>query len=167
VRVAALLTQQRCGMPQRGQRIIRPWQRPIRGEHGPSVQRCLARRLSRQFRCHSDVFIGAEPVAAQGVNRGVAPGPQRIVRAGDLPRRRQGLGDPLGSEVVEDRGHHLQGHNAQRRRAGGEIAHPETAVTQPVQRRTRLGREVGHRMHRLESIEEASGQARFSAHGRS
>ena len=46
VRVTAMFAQQRRGLPQRGQRIVRPRQCPIGGEQRSPVERGLLRRFS-------------------------------------------------------------------------------------------------------------------------
>ncbi len=131
--VAALLTQQRGGMPQRGQRIVRPRQRAIRGEQRSPVDGRLPRCLAGQFRCGTDVFIFVQAIAAQRRDRRVLPGPQCGLRAGDLPSRRQGLGDALGGEVVKDRGHQLPAAPCRAGRTGPRSS-PSRSLGTPARR---------------------------------
>src|SRR6202008_2247275 len=74
---------------------------------------------------------------------------------------------PEGGPKFEERGgaHRRAGH-AERCRAAGEVAAPEAAQARLLIGRTRLGREVGHRVDRLEKGPHRTRHGRVSHQGR-
>jgi len=92
------------------------------------------------------------------------PRVQRGGRQGDLPRVRKCLRDALRGEVVERGGDDVCGHLPERRRAGGEVPHPETPVAQAVEFRPGFRREIGDGVNWFDAVEQAAGENGLSVH---
>ena len=100
--------------------------RAQRGVHGPTLVRCAGRRLEQQFShaCEGgrvDVIAEDPP---QRVRTAHLTSGDRRLGCGGAPHLRDVAGDLAGSEVVEERVHHLGRHEAQGRRPSGEVGVP-------------------------------------------
>ena len=73
-------------------------------------------------------------------------------------------GDAFGSEVVERGSDDFRRHDPERGGSRGEVAHPESAKSQPVEGGSGLGSEISDGVHRFEAIKEAARKRRLSAH---
>ena len=163
VPVATLFAQQRHRVPQPGDGFVRPVQRRIRREQRPTVEWRAACGFFGQFRRGDGVVIG-HAVAAKRRHCRFLAGAQRVRRRGDVPCRRERLRDAFGGEVVERGGDNRRRHHPERGGPSGEVAHPKSAKSQPVEGGSGLGSEVGDGVHRFEAIKEAARKRRLSAH---
>src|SRR6201999_4589250 len=123
---------------------------------GPPQQ--VARRLRLRL------LPGQQPAEALG--RAGQPDPQRLLRRDQLPDAGDGAGHEGGREVEERGSDHRRAGRAERCRAAGEVAAPEPAPARLLIGRTRLGREVGHRVDRLEQGPHRTRHGRVSHQGR-
>ena len=143
--------------------FVRPVQRRIRREQRPTVEWRAACGFFGQFRRGDGVVVG-HAVAAKRRHCRFLAGAQRVRRRGDVPCRRERLRDAFGSEVVERGGDNRRRHHPERGGPSGEVAHPKSAKSQPVEGGSGLGSEVGDGVHRFEAIKEAARKRRLSAH---
>ena len=165
--VTALFAQQCDGVPQLGHGFVGPVQRQVGREQRSTVQCSAAGHFGRQVRGGAHIVVVADAVAAQRGHRRFLASTQRVGRRGELPCRGQCLRDAFRREVVERGRHHLRRYDAERRRTGREVAHPETAEPEPVECGAGLRREIGHGVHRFETVEEAARESGLPVHFRS
>ena len=95
VTVAAMLAQQRCGVPQLAERVVGPWQRTVRGEQRAPFQRRRHGGASSQRRHFGNVQFAERP--SQCNDRSVEPRRQRCLWRRETPKHRESL-SPLVRE---------------------------------------------------------------------
>ena len=126
VPVAAVLAQQGGGMEEAGHDVVGDRDRAQRGVHGPALERGAGRRLDQQFggagEGGSVDAIAEDPPQRLHAAR-LTSGDRRFGRGG-APHLRDVASHLAGSEVVEERVHHLRRDEAQRRRPSGEVGVP-------------------------------------------
>ncbi len=146
--VAPVLTQHGRRLPEHIQRILRPGQRGVRRRQDPAGEVGRLRRLPAQPGRLRDVDV-TEEVAQRGAGPGRAGG-EGLRRIGQLPHRRQGTLDHRAGEAVERGIHRSRTDRAEGCAASGEVAAPETAQADLLERGPCLRGEVGDRMQRFE-----------------
>ena len=126
VSVATVLAQQGSGMEEAGHHVIGDRDRAQRGVHRPALERCAGRGLGQQFSGAGEAgrvdVIAEDPPQRLHAAR-LASGDRRF-GCGGAPHLRNVSGHLTGSEVVEERVHHLRGGEAERRRPSGEVGVP-------------------------------------------
>ena len=126
VPVATVLAQQGSGMEEAGHHVIGNRDRAQRGVHRPALERCADRGLGQQFSGAGEagsVDVIAEDPPQRLHAAHLASGDRRF-GCGGAPHLRNVSGHLTGSEVVEERVHHLRGGEAQGRRPTGEVRVP-------------------------------------------
>ena len=167
--VAAVLAQQRAGMPQGRSRFLRPRQCPVRCEQGTTFHRrrlCRGTRQNRR-RLHCLGQITARERPLQRRLRASLTRLQRHAGRSEGPGVRYGPAHMRHREVVEGGKHDLSSDRTHRRGPASKITHPEPLVPGTRQRGTSLRREVRDGMDRFQPRPQPAGQFCVSDHQRS
>ena len=160
VPVAAVLAHQGSGMEEAGHDLLGDRERTQRGVHRPALQRCAGRGSEQQVGRAAERWsvdeIAQDPAQRLHATQ-LASGDRRFGRGGQ-PHLRDVAGHLTGSEVVEQRVHHLRRNETQRCRPSSEVGVPVVGEPEGEHRLVGFVGRVGDDTDRLDQLEHPAGR---------